>query len=144
MKPFDHEHAREKARARWSRQAVRRARPDRCSHCGRLHDKVGTGFQQCPVCRAIAKKRRQKQRVDVRVVSAAVLARLEKRIGAMENYVAHLRAFGRIEYHRGYVAGRRLHRKAQERAKYFEALPTASTQELATMSHAYDHREAAG
>ena len=45
----------------------------------------------------------------------------------------------RVAYNRGYCAGRRLHRKAAERASYYNALPHGATaQELAEISH--EHR----
>lgn len=134
--PFDPEKARAKARERWHRQKALRESPGHCSHCGRLHDGAN-GKRRCPKCVESQKKSRQKKSSAILEVGREELHRLERRIGAMENYVAKLRAFGRIEYNRGYVAGRRLHRRAVESAGYFGAMPRASVQELAQISHAY-------
>jgi hypothetical protein len=136
-KPFDSEKARAKAYARWQRRKELRARADHCSHCGRLHDRAATGRNQCPKCLATAKAHRQQRPKSLVEIGRSELHRLEKRIAAVEHYCAHLRTFGRIEYNRGYVAGRRLHRAAQERASYREAMPSASFEDLSQISHAY-------
>ena len=139
-KPFDREAHRAKAADRWRRQKALRASPGHCSHCGRLHDKAGTGFQQCPVCRDTAAKHRRKTRQTILEVGRAEFRRLEKRIGAMENYCANLRALQKIEYRRGYVAGRRLHRKAAERESYRDAMEARGGidhETLEQLSHAY-------
>ena len=107
-KHFDQIKARVRAAARWNRQKALRADPMHCSHCGRIHDKQFTGFKQCPICRETAKRHRRKTRSTILEVGRSELMRLEKRIAAMENYCANLRALQKIEYRRGYVAGRRL------------------------------------
>jgi hypothetical protein len=73
-------------------------------------------------------------------VEPKTIAALEKRVANLENYFANLSTLRRVEYKRGYVAGRRLHRKAQERASYYDAMPHASAQDLREISHAYDRR----
>lgn len=139
-KPFDHGKARERAAARWTRQKALRADPMHCSHCGRIHDKQATGYQQCPECRETAKRHRRKTRCTILEVGRGELLRLEKRIAAMENYCANLRALQKIEYRRGYVAGRRLHRRAAESQSYREAMASRGSvgiEDLRQISHVY-------
>lgn len=139
-KPFDHAKARERAAARWRSQKALRASPHNCSHCGRTHDKQATGYQQCPTCRETAQRHRRKTRSTILEVGRGELLRLEKRIAAMENYCANLRALQKVEYHRGYVAGRRLHRKAVEAQSYRDAMEARGSvgfEDLQQLSHAY-------
>jgi DNA-directed RNA polymerase subunit RPC12/RpoP len=139
-KPFDHSKARVRAAARWNRQKALRADPMHCSHCGRIHDKQATGYQQCPECRDTAKRHRRKTRSTILEVGRGELRRLEKRIAAMENYCANLRALQKIEYRRGYVAGRRLHRRAAESQSYRDAMEARGSvcfEDLQQFSHAY-------
>lgn len=140
-KPFDREAHRAKAADRWRRKKALRASPDHCSHCGRVHDKAGTGFQQCPTCRETAAKHRRKTRSTILEVGRSELRRLEKRIAAMENYCANLRALQKIEYRRGYVAGRRLHRRAAESQSYRDAMEARGSvgfEDLQQLSNAYE------
>ena len=139
-KPFDHAKARERAAARWRSQKALRADPMHCSHCGRIHDKQATGYQQCPTCRETAQRHRRKTRSTILEVGRGELLRLEKRIAAMENYCANLRALQKVEYRRGYVAGRRLHRKAVEAQSYRDAMEARGSvgfEDLQQLSHAY-------
>ena len=139
-KHFNHAKARERAAARWQRQKALRASPHNCSHCGRTHDKQATGYQQCPECRETAKRHRRKTRCTILEVGRGELLRLEKRIAAMENYCANLRALQKIEYRRGYVAGRRLHRRAAESQSYRDAMESRGSvgfEDLQQLSHAY-------
>jgi len=140
MRPFDHQEARERALARWRSQKALRADPMHCSHCGRIHDKQATGYQQCPECRETAKRHRRKTRCTILEVGRGELIRLEKRIAAMENYCANLRALQKIEYRRGYVAGRRLHRRAAESQSYRDAMASRGSvgiEDLRQISHVY-------
>ena len=140
-KPFDHAKARERASARWRSQKALRASPHNCSHCGRTHDKQATGYQQCPACSETAKRHRRKTRSTILEVGRGELLRLEKRIAAMENYCANLRALQKVEYRRGYVAGRRLHRKAVEAQSYRDAMEASGSvgfEDLQQLSHAYE------
>ena len=139
-KPFDHTKARERAAARWRSQKALRASPRNCSHCGRTHDKQATGYQQCPTCRETARRHRRKTRSTILEVGRSELLRLEKRIAAMENYCANLRALQKVEYRRGYVACRRLHRKAVEAQSYRDAMEARGSvgfEDLQQLSHAY-------
>jgi hypothetical protein len=139
-KPFDHGKARERASARWIRKKALRADAMHCSHCGRIHDKQATGYQQCTECRETAKRHRRKTRSTILEVGRGELLRLEKRIAAMENYCANLRALQKIEYRRGYVAGRRLHRRAAESQSYRDAMASRGSvgiEDLRQISHVY-------
>ena len=71
------------------------------------------------------------------LVDGSRLAALERRIGNLEHYFARLSAVQLVAYKKGYVAGRRLHRRSVERASYFDALPRATAQELAALSHKF-------
>ena len=136
---FDAEKARAKARERWHRQKALRESHGHCSHCGRLHDGAN-GKRRCVKCVESQKKSRQKKRKSILEIGREEIQRLERRIGAMENYVANLRAFGRIEYKRGYVAGRRMHRKAHEAQSYREAMESKVAigfECLQQLSHVY-------
>lgn len=126
----------EKARAFWARKAALRKQPHRCARCAKPND---NGHKQCDACRAYAADYRARKREKPVTVDGTALARLERRIGNLEHYFAQLSAEKRVAYNRGYVAGRRLHRKSAERASYFDALPHGTTaQELAEICH--DHR----
>jgi hypothetical protein len=122
-----------KALAFWARKAALRKQPHHCTRCAKPHE----GGGQCPDCRAYAAEYRARKREKPVTVDSTALARLERRIGNLEHYFAQLSAEKRIAYNRGYCAGRRLHRKAQERASYFNALPEISRGELAEISHEY-------
>lgn len=124
----------EKAVKFWASKAELRKQPHRCNRCAKPHE----GGGQCPACKAYAAEYRARKRsAGLPVVEPATIAALEKRVANLENYFANLSTLRRVEYKRGYVAGRRLHRKAQARASYFSAMPTASMQELAQISHEY-------
>ena len=124
----------EKALKFWADKAPRRKMPHHCNRCGKPH----RGGGQCPACKTYAAKYRARKRAALMPqVEPKTIASLEKRVANLENYFANLSTLRRMEYKRGYCAGRRLHRKAQERASYFDALPTASRQELAEISHEY-------
>jgi hypothetical protein len=124
-----------KAVAFWARKAELRKQPHRCARCAKPN---ANGHKQCNACRAYATEYRARKRVaDFGTVDAKTVAALERRIANLEHYFASLSTAQRVAYNRGYVAGRRLHRKAAERASYFDAMPTATAQELAEISHEY-------
>jgi hypothetical protein len=124
-----------KARAFWARKELLRKSPHHCGRCAKPH--IGEG-KQCPACKAYAVKYRAKRRnADMPAVEPKTIAALEKRIANLEHYFARLSTQGRVEYKKGYCAGRRLHRKSAERARYYDAMPRAAAQELAQISHEY-------
>lgn len=123
-----------KAIAFWARKTELRKQPGRCPRCAKPH----TGEGQCPACRAYAAAYRAKKRnADLPPVEARSVVALEKRVANLEHYFARLSAAQTVAYKRGYCAGRRLHRKSAERARYFDAMPRATAQDLAEISHAY-------
>ena len=123
-----------KAQAFWARKAALRKQPHRCTRCAKPHD----GGGQCAECKAYAAQYRARKRADgLPPVEPKTLAALEKRVANLEHYFAQLSTANRVAYNRGYIAGRRLHRKAAERASYFDAMPRASAQDLAEISHVY-------
>lgn len=126
-----------KAQAFWARKAALRKQPHRCTRCAKPN---ANGEKQCDACRAYAAEYRARKREKPVTVDRTALARLERRIGNLEHYFAQLSAEKRVAYNRGYCAGRRLHRKAAERASYFDAMPRATPQDLREISHAYDRR----
>ncbi len=111
--------------------------PGRCTRCAKPN---ANAKKQCPACLAYAAEYRAAKRTKPVTVDSSQLAALERRVGNLEHYFARLSEAQRVAYKRGYVAGRRLHRRAAERASYFEALPRASAQELAALSHEFDAR----
>lgn len=125
-----------KAQAFWQRKAALRKQPHRCTRCAKPHE----GGGQCAACRAYAAEYRARKRAaGLPAVEPATIADLTKRIANLEHYFARLSTQERVAYNRGYCAGRRLHRKATERASYYNHLPHGtSAQELAEISH--EHR----
>jgi hypothetical protein len=124
----------EKALAFWARKSELRKQPGRCTRCAKPH----TGGGQCPECMAYAAEYRKRRRAaGLPAVEPAAFTALTKRVANLEHYFARLSTLRLVEYKRGYVAGRRLHRKSVERASYFNALPTATPQELAEFSHEF-------
>lgn len=119
-----------KAIAFWARKAALRKQPFRCSRCAKpIKAQHGT----CQACRDWMRDYKLRKRPAV-TVDAAALANIERRLGNVEHYFARLSEIARVAYRRGYCAGRRLHRAAQERASYFDALPQISRQELKTIT----------
>ena len=123
-----------KAQAFWAAKAKRRRTPGHCSRCGKPN---ANGHAQCDECRAYAASYRARKRQKFATVDVATLEKLERRIGNLEHYWAHLAELGVMQYKRGYRAGVRKHRESAERASYFDALPHASAQELAEISHEF-------
>ena len=123
-----------KARAFWAAKAERRKSPHHCSRCAKPNN---NGHRQCDECRAYSAAYRARKNANPVSVDASALAHLERRVGNLEHYFARMSEVQKVAYKRGYSAGRRLHRESAERASYFDALPTASAQELASISHEY-------
>ena len=126
-----------KALAFWALKSEARKRPHVCARCAKPN---ANGHRQCDACRDYSAQYRARKRIKPVTVDAIALAKLERRIGNLEHYFAQLSTENRVSYNRGYCAGRRLHRKSAERASYFAALPTASHEELAQISHEYQKR----
>ena len=124
-----------KAAAFWDRKQSNRRKPGHCGGCGKPSD---NGQRTCTKCRERGAKLRDRKRVEEHgATDAKTVAALEKRVANLEHYFARISTLAKVEYNRGYCAGRRLHRKAQERASYHDAMPRATAQELAEISHAY-------
>ena len=124
-----------KARAFWARKEALRKQPNRCTRCAKPY--VGKK-KQCPTCLEWAAQYRARKRIEEHgAIDAKAFVALEKRVANLEHYFARLSTLSRVEYKRGYCAGRRLHRKAQDRTSYYAAMPQASAQELAELSHEY-------
>lgn len=123
--------------SRMAEKAELRKQPGHCVRCAKPH--AGPA-KQCPACLAYAAEYRAAKRTKPVTVDSSKLAALERRIGNLEHYFARLSEAQRVAYKRGYVAGRRLHRRAAERASYYDALPRATAQELAAISHEFDGR----
>lgn len=126
-----------KAQAFWARKAELRKSPMHCGRCAQPHDRAATGQAQCPACRAYAAEYRAEKRQSVVTIDRTELGRLERRVANLEHYFARLSTAQTVAYKRGYVAGRRLHRKASEAQSYRGAMPTPAAEDLRAMSHAY-------
>lgn len=122
--------------ARMAEKSALRKLPGHCCRCAKPHRGPA---RQCPACTAYAAEYRAKKLAATRgvMVDSQHLTALERRIGNLEHYFARLSEVSRVSYKRGYVAGRRLHRAADERASYYGALPSATAQELAEISHEF-------
>ena len=117
-----------KAQAFWSRKADLRKQPGHCGRCGKPN---ANGLRTCDKCRSwMAQYRAGKRDAAAPTANAAAHFALCRRVANLEHYFARLSEVQRVAYNRGFCAGRRLHRKAQERATYFEALPTPTAQDL--------------
>lgn len=114
-----------KAVAFWQRKAELRKQPHRCTRCAKPNN---NGHKQCDKCRAWSAQYRERKVAEKRgvVVDRAALEKLERRIGNLEHYWAHVSQLGYVQYKRGYRAGQRIHRAASERASYFNALTAHS------------------
>ena len=123
-----------KAQAFWAAKAERRRTPGRCGRCGK---KNTNGHGQCDECRAWFADYRARKRQKLITVEVAMIEKLERRIANLEHYWAHVSRLGYVQYKRGYRAGQRIHRKSAERASYFDAMPHATAQELAKISHEF-------
>lgn len=125
-----------KALAFWKRKAALRKEPGRCTRCAKPNN---NGHKQCDKCREWAAQYRARKVAEKRgvLVDRTTLEALERRIGNLEHYWAHVSLLGYVQYKRGYRAGQRIHKSAQERASYFDAFPRATAQELAEISHEF-------
>ena len=128
-----------KASAFWSRKAAIRKTAGHCCRCGKPHN---TGKRQCAQCAAYAAEYRARKRTQAHgvMIDSRALASLEKRVANLEHYFARLSTAGRVEFNRGYCAGRRLHRKAAEAQSYraaMEARGAVGIEDLQQFSHAY-------
>jgi hypothetical protein len=85
----------------------------------------------------MAEYRARRRSADLPAVDKLCLADLRRRVANLEHYFAQLSTLQRAAWNRGYLTGRRLHRKSQERASYFNALPKISLQEAARISHEF-------
>lgn len=126
----------DKARAHWARKQAMRKEPGHCGRCGQPNPEPSR--KHCPACRAYqVRYKASKQALPV-TVDRKALARLERRIAALEHNFAMMRLDGRAIYRRGYRSGAKGESKRAARAKYFDAYPTICQQELAAINHAYD------
>ena len=130
-----------KAKAAWAIKAAARAIATNCCRCGKPHDRKATGHKQCPACLAYAAEYRRRKRVGEHgATDAKTVAALEKRVANLEHYFARLCTAERVAYNRGYVAGRRLHRRAAESQSYRDAMEARGSvgfEDLQQLSHAY-------
>ncbi len=120
-----------KAQAYWSRKSAQRRQPGNCGRCG--NPNPDATHAHCSSCRAYQQRRKSALRIKPVTVDATVLSKLERRIAAMEHNFAMMRINERAVYKRGYLAGK----KSMASARYFDAYPTITKQELSSMNHAY-------
>ena len=117
----------EKSERFWARKYAERSKPGNCCRCG--HKNADTSRKTCPTCRAAIKARRVKYLRQT--VPVATMQDMKRRIASLEISVARLQLLNGSAYERGYRAGKKKDRR------YFDAYPTITKQELATMNHAY-------
>jgi hypothetical protein len=124
-----------KAQAYWARKSAQRRQPGNCGRCGKPNPQ--STHKHCPACREYQRKTKLEKALKPLVVSETQLQKLERRIAAMEHNFSMMRLNERAIYKRAYEAGR----KHQADSRYFDAYPTMTKQELATINHAYAHDE---
>ena len=114
----------------FARLLARRQTPGNCVRCG--HNNPEPKYKTCPRClEAVARRKKSKQ-------PPQEIAGMLRRIASLEYAVANLQLHGNRRYANGYNAGlRKANKKA---ARYLEAYPSITRQELSTMNHAYESR----
>ena len=128
-----------KASAFWARKAELRKQPGHCPRCARAH---AGPHRQCPACLAKAAERRQRERVRPITNAADITSEMDqfrRELNKLRVMVRNMADARRESYLRGFMSGQRNYRRNRNKhlKRYFDAYPTASTQELAQISHAY-------
>ena len=130
----------DKARAFHAMQAALRKLPGNCGRCGKPNS---NGFKQCDRCRAYQKRYKAEltgnKLLTVPQEFAKAMEQFRRELNAIRRTVKVMANARRESYLRGFMAGQINRRRNRNKhlAKYLDAYPTITKQELATMNHAY-------
>lgn len=128
-----------KSEAFFARLQARRKIPGNCGRCGKPHgDKTN---KICRKCRDHHNEYYRKKAAALKQQKDAALEELSRRVGSLENELARMLIDRRAAYRNGYYAGKAWKKKAFSRQRNFDAYPSITKQELATMNHAYENEE---
>lgn len=110
--------------------------PARCCRCAKL-----SSIRFCADCRTAQARRRDLKAARPVVMKPAEVAAILRRVASLEDAVARLQLAAHSAHRRGYGAGYRTGARHERKVRFAES-PEISTQELATINHAYDRRAA--
>ena len=124
---------RAKAEAFWAGLAERRKLLGHCCRCGKEH---AGKFRQCDPCRkrVAALKLKRKANGMTLAVCVSMVQQCRREVTKLREFIKQVRRTKWNSYNRGYAAGKKC---GLTLAKYHDAYPRLSKQELAAINHAY-------
>lgn len=120
---------RAKAERFWDRLSEKRKEPGNCSRCGKPHSGK---FRQCDKCRKRVAELKAKRRIKTMDMAQCVsmVVQCRREVTKLREIIKQMKRHYEYRRQKNWKVRRTLR-------KYADAYPTASTQELASMSHAY-------
>ena len=125
-----------KAERFWMAKKILRSDPANCGRCGQPN---GNGFRQCDRCRDALKKYKARKLVEREEYdpskAMAMIHQMRREVTKLREMFKASQRWNRKNYARGYNAGKK---HGVVLAKYADAYPEISKQELAQINHAYE------